>query len=76
MSCATPESRTLIADYNKCVSLGDSNPCKRAWGSTHSGGNIQFLRCDGSIYGFGPNIDLKTFTAISTIGAGESAQSP
>ena len=72
LSCATPESRNLLADYDKCASLGDSNPCKRAFGSMHSAGNIQFLRCDGSIYGFGPNIDMTAYMAMSTVGAGES----
>jgi hypothetical protein len=74
LSSATPESRTLIADYLRCASLGDSNVCKRAWGSMHSGGQINFVRCDGSIYNFGPNIDLNAFTAMSTIAGGESIQ--
>src|SRR5262245_47222432 len=26
LSCMTPESRTLFADYNKCANAGDSNP--------------------------------------------------
>jgi hypothetical protein len=76
LSNATPESRTLLADFNKCASLGDSNPCKRAWGSLHSGGQINFVRCDGSIFNFGPNIDLTAYAAMSTIGGGESSQAP
>jgi type II secretory pathway pseudopilin PulG len=76
LSNATPESRTLLADYVKCASLGDSNPCKRAWGSMHSGGVIQFVKCDGSVFGFGPNIDLTVYSAMSTLGNGESVQLP
>lgn len=74
LSCATPESRTLIADYDKCVAQGDSNPCKRAWGSLHGGGVIQFLKCDGSVSAISPNIDMKVYSAASTIAGGEAAQ--
>jgi prepilin-type N-terminal cleavage/methylation domain-containing protein len=79
LSCMTPESRTLIADYNRCASLGDSNPCKRAWGSMHSGGTLQWLRCDGSVVNFGTNIDASVngvYWALSTIGGAESVQLP
>jgi prepilin-type N-terminal cleavage/methylation domain-containing protein len=85
LSCMTPESRTLIADYVQCASLGDSNPCKRAWGSFHGGNILQWLRCDGSITSFGPNIDATAPTntrlpgvywSLSTIAGGESTQGP
>jgi prepilin-type N-terminal cleavage/methylation domain-containing protein len=74
LSTATPESRTLIPDYDKCRSLGDENPCKRGWSALHPGSQINFLKCDGSVFNFGPNIDLKAFEAMGTIGAGESVQ--
>lgn len=39
LSCATPESRTLIPDYTRCASQGDSNPCRcvgvTAWCRQH-----------------------------------------
>ncbi|MEZ6060070.1 MAG: DUF1559 domain-containing protein [Planctomycetaceae bacterium] len=71
LSCATPESRTLVADYDKCASQGDSNPCKRAWGSLHSGGSINFLLTDGSVRGISPNIDMGIWLAAATIQGGE-----
>src|SRR5207247_1192000 len=74
LSNATPESRTLIADYTKCANAGDSNPCKRSWGSFHSGGVLQFLRCDGSVTAISPNIDMRVYSASSTIAGGEALQ--
>jgi hypothetical protein len=76
LSSAAPESRTLLADYDKCASLGDSNPCKRAWGAMHGAAYINFLKTDGSVFGFGPNIDMNVFTAMSTIAGGETVQLP
>jgi prepilin-type N-terminal cleavage/methylation domain-containing protein len=86
LSCATPESRTLIPDYDLCASMGDSNPCKRAFASFHGysgaarfgnvvgggGGMIQFLRCDGSVFGLNSAVDLTTYAAMSTIMGGEA----
>lgn len=76
LSAMTPESRTLIADYNLCVAQGDSNPCKRAWGSFHAGGNIQFLKCDGSVNAVTPNIDMIVLRGMSTIAGSEVAIDP
>ena len=76
LSVMTPESRTLIADYNKCVAQGDSNPCKRAWGSFHAAGQIQFLKCDGSVGGIAPTIDMTVYRGMSTIAGGEVAIDP
>lgn len=71
LSNATPESRTLIPDYNLCASQGDSNPCKRAWGSLHAGGVIQFLKCDGAVGTITPTINMNIYLALSTIAGGE-----
>lgn len=76
LSVMTPESRTLIPDYNLCVAQGDSNPCKRAWGSFHAGGTIQFLKCDGSVNPVTPNIDMTILRGLSTIAGGEVAIDP
>ncbi len=82
LSCMTPESRTLIADFQLCNTTpgsGGDNPCKRAWGSFHSAGALQWLRCDGSVTNFGKNIDLSingVYWSLSTIGAGDTAQLP
>jgi hypothetical protein len=69
----TPESRTLLADYDRCVSQGDPNPCKRAFGSFHAGGVIQFVKCDGSVTHISPSIDRFAYLAMSTIAGGEPA---
>lgn len=71
LSCATPESRMLINDYVYCSNNGDSNPCKRAWGSFH-GGVLPFLMADGSVRWMSRNVSLKLFTASATIAGGEA----
>jgi prepilin-type N-terminal cleavage/methylation domain-containing protein len=76
LSNATPDSLTLIPDYQRCATRGDDNPCKRAWGSFHPGGTIQWVKCDGSIYSFSPNIDLNVYWAMATIAGGESVNMP
>ncbi len=71
LSVMTPESRTLIPDYNLCVSQGDSNPCKRAFGSFHLGGINQFLKADGSVNGLARTVDMTVYAGLSTIAGGE-----
>ena len=76
MSAAVPgQPRTLIGDYDRCDAIGGTggiNPCKRAWGSQHAGGAINFLHCDGSVRVIRPTIDMNTvFPAMSSIGGGE-----
>ncbi len=71
LSSMTPESRTLIADYDQCVEAGNSNPCKRAFGSFHAGNVIQFLKCDGSVYALTPMIDMHVYESLATIAGGE-----
>jgi prepilin-type N-terminal cleavage/methylation domain-containing protein len=68
-SSAFPESRTLIADYDRCQRLGGGgvHTCKRAWGSLHAGGLIQFVFCDGSVHSVAPSIDTDIFVALATI---------
>jgi prepilin-type processing-associated H-X9-DG protein len=72
-SSAFPESRTLIADYIKCVRLGGggAHTCKRGWGSLHAGGIIQYVFCDGSVRTVDPGIDMDIFVATATIQAEE-----
>ncbi len=71
-SCAYPESRTLLVDYDRCCELGDANPCKRGWGSFHPGG-LQFVLCDGSVRFVSSAIDMAVFGAAATIAGGEPA---
>jgi hypothetical protein len=71
LSCMTPDSRTLVPDFERCVSQGDASPCKRGFGSLHAGGVIQFAKCDGSIAPVSPIIDRSVYWALSTIAGGE-----
>ncbi|NOZ39977.1 MAG: DUF1559 domain-containing protein [Planctomycetes bacterium] len=68
-SSAFFESRTLLADYTKCQQIGGggAHTCKRAWGSLHAGGAIQFVFCDGSVHSVSPDVDMEVFVATSTI---------
>jgi prepilin-type processing-associated H-X9-DG protein len=64
------QTRTLLPDFDLCVSLppGGDNQCKRAWGSVHTGGLLNFVLCDGSVRAISPNIDVNTvFPALATI---------
>jgi len=75
-SDAVAQSRTFLNDYERCVVLGsDPEPCKRGWGSFHSGG-INFLYCDGSVRLVNTSIDMYLFTDLATIAGGETAQAP
>ena len=74
-SSATPQSRTLVADWDRCVLIdgpSGSNACKRAWGSFH-GDIINFVLVDGSVRPVHMNIDLNLFMALATISGGEVA---
>jgi prepilin-type N-terminal cleavage/methylation domain-containing protein/prepilin-type processing-associated H-X9-DG protein len=73
-SSAHPESRTLIADYEKCIKLANTSPdfrCPRAFGTLHTGGIIQFAFCDGSVRPVSPDVDPQLFLAASSIANGE-----
>jgi prepilin-type processing-associated H-X9-DG protein len=74
-SCATyAQSRTLLPDFNLCVNTppGGDNQCKRAWGSYHPNGIINFVFCDGSVHPISPNIDMNfVFPSLATINGGE-----
>ncbi len=73
-SSAHPESRTLIADYSKCIELANTSPdfrCPRAFGTLHSGGIIQFAFCDGSVRSVSPDVDPQLFLAAGSIANGE-----
>jgi prepilin-type N-terminal cleavage/methylation domain-containing protein len=79
MSSAVPgQPRCLIADYDRCDEIGGTggiNPCKRAFGSLHTSGSINFLRCDGSFRPVQPTIDMNTvFPAMCTMNGGEVFQ--
>jgi prepilin-type N-terminal cleavage/methylation domain-containing protein/prepilin-type processing-associated H-X9-DG protein len=68
------QSRTLIPDFDLCNNTppGGSNQCKRAWGSFHSGGMLNFAMCDGSVRSISPNVDMiSVLPALATIAGGE-----
>ncbi len=68
------QSRTLLPDFTLCVNTppGGDNQCKRAWGSFHGGGNLNFALCDGSVRSFSPNVDMNfLFPSLATIAGGE-----
>jgi hypothetical protein len=77
LSAATPFGVTLMPDYANCstvmtATVGDNNDCKRAWGSLHSSGSINFLLGDGSVRSISPNIDVTTtWLSLATIAGGE-----
>lgn len=78
LSAATPQSRVLIGDYDKCVALGGSGsslPCRRGWGSKHGGG-MNFLTCGGSVQFVGDDLDPELFAKLATIDGRESVELP
>jgi prepilin-type N-terminal cleavage/methylation domain-containing protein len=75
MASASPgQPRTLLGDYDRCLAIGGTggdNPCKRAFGSQHSGA-INFLAGDGSVRLVRTTIDTNTvFPAMCTMAGGE-----
>lgn len=67
------ESKSIINDYSRCElipSIFEDNPCKRSWGSLHSGG-FNIVMCDGSGQFISESIDVFVFGAMSTIANGE-----
>ncbi len=66
-SSAFFESRTLIADFDKCEEIGGggAHTCKRGWGSMHGG--VQFVLCDGSVHSVSTDIDMDVFVSTATI---------
>lgn len=73
-SSAFFESRTLLGDYDLCTEIGGggAHTCKRAFGSLHAGGIVQFVKCDGSVHPVSNSIDMTLFVAAGTIQNGEA----
>src|SRR5437764_15313068 len=71
------QSRTLIADFDICSSLppttNGNNQCKRAFGSLHAGGTLDFAFCDGSVRAIQKNVDMNfVLPALGSISNGET----
>jgi prepilin-type N-terminal cleavage/methylation domain-containing protein/prepilin-type processing-associated H-X9-DG protein len=71
MGSAMNGSEYLLADFNKCGTIGVSNACKRAFGSNHTAG-VNFVFADGSVHSISPNISGTVFQALATIAGGEA----
>jgi prepilin-type N-terminal cleavage/methylation domain-containing protein len=73
MSAGSNETRTILNDYDTCIQAGGAGgdqPCKRAWGSFHTG-IINFAHCDASVRSVSTNVDLYVLQSMSTIAGGE-----
>jgi prepilin-type processing-associated H-X9-DG protein len=78
LSAGTPQSRTLLGDYERCVKQGGPGgeaPCQRGWGSPHGGG-VNFLACDSSVHYLSTDVDPETFARLSTIDEGHIVMIP
>jgi prepilin-type N-terminal cleavage/methylation domain-containing protein/prepilin-type processing-associated H-X9-DG protein len=68
------QSRCLLADFDKCQNTapGGSNQCKRAFGSMHASGMLNFAMCDGSVRSISQSVDMNfLLPAMATIAGGE-----
>ncbi|MFL5340167.1 MAG: DUF1559 domain-containing protein [Gemmataceae bacterium] len=73
------QTRTLIPDFDVCSNTapGGTNQCKRAWGSFHPVGNLNFAMCDGSVQTINPNVDMiNVLPALATIAGNEVVNLP
>lgn len=78
LSAATPQSRTLLGDFDRCVQLGGVGgqlPCMRGWGSYHNAGS-NFLLCDGSARFLSQSIKPELFARLATIAGRMPASVP
>jgi prepilin-type N-terminal cleavage/methylation domain-containing protein/prepilin-type processing-associated H-X9-DG protein len=70
---------TLQNSYAHCTATGQAggdfsggNQCKRAWGSFHSGGMLNFTFADGSVHTINKNVDMiRVLPALATISGNE-----
>jgi prepilin-type N-terminal cleavage/methylation domain-containing protein len=78
MSAATPQARTLMGDYDRCVEMGGAGgdiPCKRGWGGLHPDG-LNFVLCDGSVVFLSDSVAPDLFGDLATIAGREVASVP
>jgi prepilin-type N-terminal cleavage/methylation domain-containing protein/prepilin-type processing-associated H-X9-DG protein len=65
------EKRTLLPNYDQCVSLGSADACKRGFASLHPGG-LNCVFADGSArFVATRTIDANIWWALGTINGGE-----
>jgi prepilin-type N-terminal cleavage/methylation domain-containing protein/prepilin-type processing-associated H-X9-DG protein len=68
---AMPASQYLLADFDLCGTFGNSNACKRAFGSYHTGG-LNFVFADGSVHFISSNINTTVYLALATVAGNET----
>ncbi len=76
-SSVHPASHTYLNDFTRCeqisATLGlDNRPCRRAFGSFHTGGSNWAL-CDGSVRAIPSSVDMTLLANMATINGGEVA---
>jgi prepilin-type processing-associated H-X9-DG protein len=79
LSSVSLETRTLLADYDRCNTIGGLSgvhTCKRAWGSFHAGPILNFAMCDGSVRSFSTVVSMPILTRLATIAGGEPVTLP
>lgn len=74
-SSVHPASHTYLNDFTRCeqisASLGlDNRPCRRAFGSFHSGGS-NWAMADGSVRFIPQSVDMNLLANMATINGGE-----
>ncbi len=77
-SAVVPETRTLLVDYDRCISIpgiNGANPCKRGWGSYHPGG-LQFVFCDGSVRFVSTATDMHVLAGLASVAGSEPVSVP
>jgi prepilin-type N-terminal cleavage/methylation domain-containing protein/prepilin-type processing-associated H-X9-DG protein len=77
-SDVVPESRTLLADFDRCAAiggLGGLQACSRGWGSFHPG-VLQYLMCDGSVRTVSRNVDMLLLAEAATVSGSEMGGLP
>jgi prepilin-type processing-associated H-X9-DG protein len=79
LSSVSQQTRTLLADYDRCVAIGGpaaDHPCKRAWGSFHAGPVLNFAMCDGSVRSFSTTVSMPVLQDLATVAGGEAVSLP
>lgn len=68
-----PTPFAMYSNYERCSDSGiDQNICKRAWGTAHTNGGIQFVFVDGHVSAFNQGDDVFVFAAQASIAGGET----
>ena len=68
-----PTPFAMFSNYERCNASGiNGNICKRAWGTAHVNGGIQFVFVDGHVSTFNQGDDVFVFAAQASIAGGET----